>query len=139
MRLSDFFDAFDFFDADIEQAHTRPFDAEQGTCHGGAHKRKVGKLARRSTDVGSQIEHDAVVPDCRPLAGDHGPLDARHRPQYQLGHSHQGAGVAGRDRDLCLTFLDCFQRKPHAGAAPTPHGLARLVLHSDDDVGMHDA
>ena len=36
-------------------------------------------------------------------------------------------------------FCTASMRQPHAGAAPAAHGLARLVLHLHDRVGVHDA
>ena len=71
--------------------------------------------------------------------GDGGPLDAGHGAEHQLGHGHQRAGVAGRDGEVGLALLHGLERQPHAGAAPATHGLARLVLHLDDGVGVDDA
>ena len=72
-------------------------------------------------------------------AGDGGPLDARHGREHELGHGHQGAGVAGRDHEVGLVLLHGIEREPHAGRAAAAHRLARLVLHLHDGVGVHDA
>ena len=75
----------------------------------------------------------------RPQPGDGRPLDARHGRQDELGHGHQGAGVAGRDHEVGLALLHGLERQPHAGAAAAAHRLARLVLHLHHGVGVDDA
>ena len=50
MRLPDLLDALDLFHADVEQAHARALDAEQGARHGRAHRaqsRRAGGRWRR--------------------------------------------------------------------------------------------
>ena len=69
-----------------------------------------------------------------------GPLDRRHRMQAELGHRHQGAGVAGGDRAIGGAGLHRFDRLPHRrDAPPGAQGLARLVAHLDRDIGVNDA
>ena len=94
---------------------------------------KSASWRARGADVGAEVEHDAFGLDGRPQAGDGGPLDAGHGPQDQLGHGHQGAGVAGRDGNIGLALLHGLERQPHAGALAAPHRLARLVLHLDGE------
>ena len=61
MGLPDLLDALDLLHADVEEADARALDAEERARHGGAHQREVGELAGGGTDVGAEIEHDAVV------------------------------------------------------------------------------
>ena len=61
-----------------------------------------------------------------------------HRPQDQLRHRHEGAGVAGRDRDVGLALLHGLDRQPQARALAAAQGLARLVAHGDGGVGVDD-
>jgi hypothetical protein len=67
-------------------------------------------------------------------------IDLRHGAQANLGHGHQSAGVASRDRAIGLAFLHRFDRLPHRRRAPTgAQGLARLIGHFDRDVAMAHA
>ena len=52
--------------------------------------------------------------------------------QDELGHGHQGAGVAGRDHEVGFALVHGIERQPHAGRAAAAHRLARLVLHLHD-------
>ena len=88
-------------------------------------------LAPRS----STMQAPLMVGHCPAMAGRSMPGIGR---QDQLGHGHQGAGVAGRDHAVGLLPLHGFDRQPHAGAAAAPHRLARLVLHFHHGLGMHD-
>ena len=63
----------------------------------------------------------------------------RHGPQVELGHRHQRAGIAGRDRDVGLALLDRVDGEPHRRLpAPLAQRLARLVVHPDGDVGVDE-
>ena len=72
-------------------------------------------------------------------AGDRRALDPRHGAQVELRHRHQGAGVAGRDRDIGLALLHRVDREPHRRLpAALAQRLARLVVHLDHDVGVDE-
>ena len=63
----------------------------------------------------------------------------RQHVQADLGHRHQRAGVAGRDRAIGLALLDRLDRPPHRGGAPPrAQRLARLVGHLDRDLAVAD-
>ena len=40
---------------------------------------------------------------------------------------------------MCLAGFDRLQCQPQACAFATPQGIARLVVHADDSVGVHNA
>ena len=54
-------EAFDLFDADIEEADRRPFEAEQHARHGGAHHREIDQMLGIGADRGADIEHDGFA------------------------------------------------------------------------------
>ena len=91
-------------------------------------------------DRGAEIEHDrlslAASARCAAIAG---PLDPGHGLEVELGHGHQRAGIAGGDGDVRLALLHRVDGEPHRGfPAPLAQRLARLVVHLDGDVGMHE-
>ena len=89
--------------------------------------------------VGAEIEHDeVVVAQRRQQGGQRRPVDAGHRPQRQLGHRHQGAGIAARNRGLGLAFLHRGDGAAHRGGLGTADRLARLFVAGDDVVAMDD-
>ena len=136
----DLFDALDFLDADIEQPHGRALEIEHDMRHRRAHDRQHDQMLRIGADGRADIEHDGLALHRRPQAGDGGPVDLRHGAQANLGHGHQRAGVARRNRHVGLALLDRVQRQPHRGIAP-PHAqrLARLGVHLDGDIGVEEA
>ncbi len=71
-------------------------------------------------------------------AGDRRPLDALDHLEIEARHGHQRAGIAGRDHDIGLALLHRVDRQPHRGLpAPVAQRLARLVVHADRHLGMH--
>ena len=90
-------------------------------------------------DRGAEIEHDTFALDCRPQRRKRRPLDALDHLQIKARHRHQRAGIAGRHRDVGLALLHRIERKPHRRfPAPIAQRLARLVVHANGDVGVHD-
>ncbi len=95
-------------------------------------------MARVGVDVGADVEHDRLSTDGRPEGCDRRARDARDRAQADFGDRHEGAGVAGADGDLGFVGADGFDRAAHRGVAAAAEGLARLLVHRDDAVAMHD-
>ena len=90
-------------------------------------------------DRGAEIEHDRFALQRRPDRGNRRTLDPGHGPELELGHRHQRAGVAGGDRHVRLALLHRVDGEPHRGfPAPLAQRLARLVVHLDRHVGVHD-
>jgi hypothetical protein len=59
------------------------------------------------------------------------------RSIFEFGHRHQGAGIAGGDRDIRLVLRHRVDRLPHGGlAAAAAQRLARLLVHGDGHVAM---
>ena len=123
----------------LSSADRRAFDVEQRARHGGAHQREVAKLAGGRPDIGADVEDDAFGFNSRPQRGDRGTLDARHRPQNEFRHRHEGAGVAGRHSDGSLALVNGVDGEPHARAFAAAERLARLFGHRNDGVGVNDA
>ena len=140
MRLPDLLDALDLLDADVEQPHARPLDVQDGAGHGGAHQREVGELARRGADIGAEVEDDAGCPTsvghCPAMAG-------RSMPgmvvRTSLAMAIRAPVLPAETMKSASRFVHGLERQPHAGRAPAAHGLARLVLHLHDGIGVHDA
>ena len=130
----------DLLDPDVEQAHGRPLQFEEDACHRRAHHGERDEVACIAADGRAEIEHDGVAAGCRPYRCDRRTIDAGQRAQTKSCHRHQGAGVAGGNRNVRLALLHGLDRKPHRrGLATAAQGLARLVVRADGDVGMHDA
>ena len=135
--LLDDLDALDLLDADIEEPDRRPLDVEENAGHRRAHDRHVDEMHGVGPDRRPDVEHDAFAAQRRPQGGDRRALDMRHGLEADLRHRHEGAGVAGRDRGIRLAVAHRLDREPHGGVAPpSPHRLARLVLHAHGDVGV---
>ena len=138
-RLLDFVETLDLLDADIEEPDRRLLHAEQRPRHGRAHQRKLDQLARVGTDIGADIEHNALALDGGPDGGNGGAVDAGDRLQAELRHGHQRAGIAGGHRGVGAAVAHRFERKPHARfPAALAQRLTRLLVHGDGDVGVDD-
>jgi hypothetical protein len=131
-------DAFDFLFADIEQAHRRPFDAEHDAREGLAHDREIDQLLGAAPGIGADVEHDALTPQRGPDHGDGRARNPRNHAETEHRDGHQRAGVAGGNRDLDFLVGDRIERVPHAGIAPAPERLRRLLRHADDVGGVAD-
>ena len=91
-------------------------------------------------DAGAEIEHDQFAAHRRPARRDGGAVDARHGPEVEFRHRHQGAGIAGRDGDIGLAALDRIDGEPHRTfPAALAQRLARLGVHRNRDVGVDEA
>ena len=101
---------------------------------------KSASWRARGADVGAEVEHDAVAVHRRPLAGDG---RAARCPAWcvriSLAIAIKAPVLPAETMKSASRFLHRLERQPHARAAPAAHGLARLVLHFDDGVGVHDA
>src|ERR1700722_8387686 len=132
--------ALDLLGPDIEETHGGRFDVEYNSRHRRAHDGEIDEMLRVAANGRADIEDDRLAAQCRPHRRDRRPLDRRHRVQAELGHRHQGAGVAGRDRAIGRARLHRFNRLPHRRDAPSSaQSLAWLVAHLARDVGMKNA
>ena len=93
---------------------------EDAARHRFAHHGEIDKLLGIDPDGRADIEHDALSLEGRPDRRDCRPLDARHGAQDDGGHRHQGAGIAGGERDLRIARPHCIDCLPHAALAPAP-------------------
>src|SRR3984957_13134572 len=133
-------DALDLFGPDIEETNGGRVDVEHNARHRRAHHRQIDEMLRIAANARADVEHDRLAAQGRPHRGDRGPLDRRHRVQAELGHRHQGAGVAGGDRAIGRARFHRFDRLPHRrDAPPGAQSLAWLVAHLDRDVGVKNA
>ena len=64
--FANFLVALHLLDADIEQAHGRPLQAERDARHGAAHHRQRHQMMRIAADGGAEIEHDRIAAHRRP-------------------------------------------------------------------------
>ena len=137
--LAHLFETLHLLDADIEEPHGRPRDAEQNARHGRAHHGEIDEMLGVGADRGADIEHDEFPAQRRPERGDRRPLDPGERLEFEFRHRHQGAGIAGRDRDVGLPLLHRVDGEPHRRfPAAVAQRLARLVLHPHRDVGVDE-
>ena len=83
-----------------------------------AHHRELEQVFGAALDVGAEIENDhraLAAPACtEAIAGRSMP---GRRLEHELGHRHERAGVAGRDRRRGVALLHRVDREPHAGVA----------------------
>ena len=139
-RFADRFQAFDFFDADIEQTHGRPRNAEQDARGRGSHHGEIDQVFGIRADRGADVEHDQFAAQGRPQRRDRGPVDPRQHLELELRHRHQRAGIARRYRHIGFALLDRLDRQPHRRfPAAIAQRLARLVFHAHRDVGVDEA
>ena len=117
-RRLDLLYALDLFDADIEQTDRRAIDVEDDARHRCAHDRQVDQVLGVGADRRADVEDDRFAAQSRPHRGDRRPLDLRHGAQADLGHRHQRAGVASRNRVVGLALLPRLDRLPHRRRAP---------------------
>ena len=98
----------------------------------------VDEMLGIGADRGAEIEHNRLAPQRRPQRRDRRPLDAVQRLEVEARHRHQRAGVAGGDGDIGLATLDRIDGEPHRRfPAAVAERLARLVIHADGHVGVH--
>ena len=133
------FESLDLLDADVEQADGRPVEIEQHARHGAAHHRHVDQMLGVGADRGAEIEHDAFAPAASATAP---AIAGRSMPgsvlRLNFAIAISAPVLPAETATSASPFLTASMREPHRGLpAAVAQRLARLVVHPDGDLGVH--
>ena len=138
MSPTDLFVALHVLGADIQQSDGRPEHAVRRTVKRLAHDGEFHQPLGVAVDVGADVQKGGH----RPRGGDRGDqrraLQIGAHPQNQLGHRHQGAGVASRYRRDGLPLAQRLDGVPHRSALAASQRLGGFLVHTDDAVSVAD-